>query len=80
MSQPNFFPHTAKYQASNALLLAKASQLSYQDEKKIGEVVESWDCTKFDFFDKKGTGSYLLDQHGNSHRPFPFAEIFIRIE
>lgn len=64
MSKSNFFPHTAKYNASNVLLLAKASQLAYQDEKKIEKAVESWDCTKFKFFDRKETQAFIT---GNKH-------------
>ena len=59
MSKTIFFPHTAKYRGSNALLLAKASLLAYKPEKEIQNETQRWGCTNSMFFNRKGTQAYL---------------------
>ena len=59
MSKSNFFPHTAKYHGSNALLLAKASLIAYKPEKEIENETQNWGCTKLLFFSRNGTQAFI---------------------
>jgi len=54
-----FNSHTTKFNAHNALLLAKASLAAYNYEEDIRQEVNGWGLSKFKFFNVDNTQAFL---------------------
>ncbi|MCL4201601.1 MAG: lipase family protein [Pirellulaceae bacterium] len=61
MAMFDLLPETTGFKLENALALAHAAELAYEDEARIREtVLDQWGCGHFHFFDRKGTQAFAM--------------------
>jgi triacylglycerol lipase len=61
MAMFDLLPEATGFKLENALALAHAAELAYEDEPRIREtVLDHWGCEHFHFFDRKGTRAFAM--------------------
>jgi hypothetical protein len=72
-----FEPRAESYNANNALCLAAASNLGYEDSSTIEPVVKQWEFGNYRFVEAKGTQGTALGQPYRlcDRRPATFAAV-----
>ncbi len=61
MSMFDFLPESTGFKLQNALALASAAELAYEDESRIRETVTTqWGCDGFQFLDRKSTQGFVM--------------------